>query len=97
MKKVFILQNQQQAFLNKHNEWIDGREPNLLYRTPHKDEAINQMFEVSSKDYTLRVHLLECPLSDRNQPLIDEEHLPPLNTDADTYPNSDQATAEPVA
>ncbi len=79
MKNVFILQNQHQAFLNKHNEWVDGRDANALFRTPHRDEAINQMFEVSSKDYTQRVHLLECELNDRNNPVIADEHLPPLS------------------
>lgn len=78
MKKVFILQNQHKSFLNKHSEWVDGRDANTLFRTPHKDEALNQMFEASSKDYTQRVQLLECPLNERNIPVIAEEHLPPV-------------------
>lgn len=79
MKNVFILQNQHQAFLNKHSEWVDGRDANVLFRTQHKDEAINQMVEVSSRDYTQRVHLLECEVNDRNNPIIADQHLPPLS------------------
>lgn len=76
MKHVFVLQNQLKQFLTKSGEWSDGRDANSLYRTEHKDEAINQQFEVSSKDYTLRISLLKCALNDRRNPVIAEEHLP---------------------
>jgi hypothetical protein len=76
MKQVFVLQNQFKQLLTKSGEWSDGRDANSLYRTEHKDEAINQQFEVSSKDYTLRISLLECALNDRRNPVIPEEHLP---------------------
>ncbi|BFM13973.1 hypothetical protein R50073_01560 [Maricurvus nonylphenolicus] len=76
MKQVFVLQNQLKQFLTKSGEWSDGRDANSLYRSEHKDEAINQQFEVSSKDYTLRISLLKCTLNDRRNPIIPEEHLP---------------------
>ena len=76
MKQVFVLQNQDKQFLTKSGEWCDGRDANTLYRTEHKDEAINQQFEVSSKDYTLRISLLSCALNERRHPVIAEEHLP---------------------
>lgn len=99
MKKVFILQNQNKQLLNKQNEWVDGRDANTLFKTAHKDEAINQTFEVSSKDYTQRVHLLECPLSDRNLPVIPKDLLPdPAPRAAENAANpSDSPAAAAVA
>lgn len=76
MKQVFVLQNQNKQFLNKQGEWCDGREAKTLYNTEFKDEAINQQFEVSSKDYTLRVTLLRCKLDERRIPQIPSDNLP---------------------
>lgn len=76
MKQVFVLQNQNNQFLNKQGEWCDGREAKTLYNTEFKDEAINQQFEVSSKDYTLRVTLLRCKLDERRIPQIPSDSLP---------------------
>ncbi|WP_198144041.1 hypothetical protein [Gilvimarinus agarilyticus] len=77
MTDVYILQNQDKLFLSKQRIWVDGRDPAGLYRSPHKDEAVNEMFEASSKDYTQRVSLVACPLNERRNPVIDPEILPP--------------------
>ena len=75
MKQVFILQNQHKQFLTKQGEWTDGRDGNSLYRTEHKDEAINQQFEASSKDYTLRLSLIQCNLNERGVPIVPVDNL----------------------
>jgi len=77
MSELFILQNQDNLFLGKQKDWLDGRDPAALYKTLYKDEAVNQMFEVSSKDYTQRIKVLTCNASDKGLPLIAEDLLPP--------------------
>lgn len=77
MSELFILQNQDKLFFGKQKDWLDGRDPGSLYKTPHKDEAINQLVEVSSKDYTQRIKVLACAANDKGLPAIDEELLPP--------------------
>ncbi|MFL0798607.1 MAG: hypothetical protein K6L73_14090 [Cellvibrionaceae bacterium] len=77
MSQVFILQNQNKYFLNKHREWVDGHDAGLVFRTPHRDIALNEMIEVNSKDVTQRIRIMECDVNSRNHPLIDEEDLPP--------------------
>ncbi len=77
MSDVFILQNQANQFLGKQKDWLDGRDPGSLFRTPHKDEAINQMVESSARDYTQRIRVLSCPLNEKGLPQIDEALLPP--------------------
>lgn len=83
MNSIFLLQNQHKRLLNKQGEWVDGREANTLFRSSHRDEALNQMIEVNARDYTLRIKILECTLNDRGLPLLKDEDLPPLG-DAST-------------
>ncbi|MBY6211584.1 hypothetical protein [Microbulbifer agarilyticus] len=109
MSHVYVLTNQHQQFLSKGNDWIDGREHTKLFRTEHKDVAINQMFEANTRDVSLRIELLECKLDTKRQPLVPEDALSeaPLVADdeanvdpnPETAPASDQATeaAEPAA
>ena len=78
MTQVFLLQNQHKELLNKRGEWVDGREARSLYNSLHRDEAINQKIEVNSKDYTLRLQILECERSDKGVPLLKDGDLPPL-------------------
>lgn len=76
MSTVFLLQNQHKHLLGKSGDWLDGRNVIGLYRTAHKDEALNQQFEAGSKDYSLRIHILECELNSKKQPVIADEDLP---------------------
>lgn len=76
MSTVFLLQNQHKHILGKSGDWLDGRNVIGLYRTAHKDEAINQQFEAGSKDYSLRIHILECELNSKKQPIIAADDLP---------------------
>lgn len=78
MTMVFLLQDQNKRLLDKRGEWVDGRDAASLFRTAHRDEALNQMVEVNARDYTLRIHLLECPVSERGLPLVQPCDLPPL-------------------
>ncbi len=76
MSELFILQNQDKLFLGRQNNWLDGRDLAALYKTAHKDEAINQMVEASSKDYKQRINMLSCTANEKGLPLIDPELLP---------------------
>lgn len=76
MTEIFILQNQAKLFLGKQNQWLDGRDLLSLYKTEHKDEAVNQLFEASSKDYTQRIKLVCCAVNEKGLPIIDPEIMP---------------------
>ncbi len=76
MSELFILQNQDKLFLGKQNQWVDGRDVNALYKTAHKDEAVNQMFEASSKDYTQRIKVVSCSANEKGLPTLDPDNLP---------------------
>ena len=73
MNKTFILQNQDKHFLGKNKDWVDGYDANGVFKTIYKDEAINQMVEISAKDYQQRVKIIACDLDDKGLPCIDIE------------------------
>ena len=76
MSTVFLLQNQRKQLLGKSGDWLDGRTPATLYRSAHKDEALNQLFEAGSKDHSLRITMMVCELNSKKQPIIDADNLP---------------------
>jgi len=82
MTDVFIIQNQDRLFLGKQGALLDGREPAALYRSAHKDEAINEMVEATARDYTQRLQILTCSLNERGLPVLDADILPPPLPDA---------------
>lgn len=71
MNQTFILQNQDNHFFGKNKEWVDGYDANSVFKTIHKDEAINQMVEISSKDYKQRVKIIACHMDEKSLPIID--------------------------
>lgn len=82
MSTLFILQNQQGYFLkkvgaDKQREWIDGQEPQQLFRTMHKDEAVNMLVETNTQDVELRIQVREYDNNGKNQPIIPADDLPP--------------------
>lgn len=89
MSEFFILQNQAKLFLGKQKDWLDGRDPGSLFKTPHKDEAINQMVEISSKDYTQRIKVISCEVNEKGVPILAEELLPPPLPKIVKSPNRD--------
>ncbi len=68
--KVFVVRNQHEQYLNKQNEWVDGTEKHSLFRSPHKDVAINQLFEATMKDIGMRGEVLSCATDAKGDPLI---------------------------
>lgn len=94
MQNLYIIHNQDGYFLGKSGDWLDGSEPTQLFRTLHKDEAVNQLFEANSKDVELRLSLLECPAKNRLIPDIPSDKMPPpmVRTEAD---NDELSNGEP--
>ena len=77
MTELFILRNQHGYFLGKQKDWLDGRDRNALYKTPHKDEAVNQMVELSAKDFEQRIRVVSCEADERGLPVVSEDDMPP--------------------
>ena len=70
MSEVYVVKNQDGYYASKQKEWLDGREPKLLFRSPHKDEAINMVFELSSKDIYVRAYAEQVEINDKKLPIV---------------------------
>ncbi len=76
MTEVFVIRNQLGHYWGKGKSWVDGSQPRLVQRTPHRDEAVNTLFELSSRDIDLRGEVLAATLSERGEPLIEASQTP---------------------
>ena len=75
MTQHFILRNQQGLYLNRRREWVEPSEAPAFYKTQNRDEAINEMVEVNSKDIAQRIQIVECELNHRGDPVIVQSSL----------------------
>lgn len=76
--QVFIIRNQLGQFWIRAGEWVDGREPQRILKLRHRDEAVNLLVELSTKDIDLRGEVVECDLNGRGDPQVDvSEHATP--------------------
>jgi hypothetical protein len=78
MSEVYVVRNQLGHYWGKGKIWADGTEPKAVMQLKHEDEAINTLFELSSKDIELRGELLKVALTEKGAPVIEpSEHLIP--------------------
>lgn len=70
MKEVFVIRNQHGQFLGKQSQWLDESEPAAAWRSPHRDIALNHLIETNARDIEQRLLLLQCPLNDKDIPLL---------------------------
>lgn len=82
MSEIYIIQNQHQQFLDKHGDWVDGRESQTLYRTTYKDEAINVKVEHAVRNADLRLTVIPAKLDERGKIALPESY--PSSTSIDS-------------
>ncbi|MEM8593582.1 MAG: hypothetical protein AAGF06_02025, partial [Pseudomonadota bacterium] len=72
MPKVFVIQNKDGHYLTKKNDyWLDGSEPNVLFKTPHHDVALNTLIEFNSKHIDVRAEILEVDSTQKGLPVVE--------------------------
>jgi hypothetical protein len=77
MTQVFIIQNHDQMYLSKQGGWVDGSDANQLFRSMHKDEAINVKVEQSVRNPQLRLSVLTCELDAKDHLRLGQTTLAP--------------------
>ncbi len=94
MTEVFVIRNQLGHYWGKSKTWVDGSQPRHVQRTQHRDEAVNTLFELSSKDIELRGEVVAAELSERGEPVIEPSQIPlPM----EPQDSASEEPAEPVA
>ena len=96
MSDCYIVRNQHNHYASKQREWVDGSNPRALFRSQHKDEAVNLVFELSSKDITLRAEAITCELDQNNVPVVEVLNpIPDLPAEPDELPEQTLAASVP--
>ena len=89
MTEVFVIRNQLGHYWGKGKAWVDGSQPKQVLRTTHRDEAVNTLFELSSKDFELRGDVVAAELSERREPIIEASQIPlPMEAEAELVQNT---------
>ena len=60
MSATFVIRNQLGHYWGKAGAWVSGRRPGLISCWEHRDEAVNTLFELGSKDTELRGEVFEA-------------------------------------
>jgi len=89
MTDVFVVRNQLGHYWGKAKTWVDGSSPRAVLRTPYQDEAINTLFELSSRDIELRGEVIATTLSERKEPVIEPSQIPLLTDEAEEIQEED--------
>ena len=70
-RSLFVIRNQLEQYLDKQNGWQSGKDNNALYKTEHRDEALNTLIEINAKDISLRGQILEVPADEKKRPVVE--------------------------
>jgi len=99
MTDVFVIRNQLGHYWGKSKVWVDGSQPRQVQRTRHRDEAVNTLVELSSRDIELRGEILAAQLSERGEPVIEPSQIPlPVEPGPDEDVEAEaEGPSEPVA
>ena len=76
MSELFVIRNQLGHYWGKGKAWVDGSDPKGVMRAKHQDEAVNTLFELSSKDIELRGEVVQVAASERGEPVIEPSQIP---------------------
>ncbi len=95
MTDVFVIRNQLGHYWGKGKQWVDGTDARAVMRARHRDEAVNTLFELSSKDFELRGEVIAVQLSERGEPVIEPSQIPlPMEPEPDRAVEVEQSEAE---
>ena len=68
---VFVIRNQHKHYLGRHGEWLDGSHPPALFRTQHRDAAVNELIDHTIRDIELRGEIIACEADAQGYPIVD--------------------------
>lgn len=72
MASAFVIRNQLGQYLTRKDEWVSGKDASVVFYKTYYDEALNQLFEINTKDIELRGKVFEVELGENKKPVITE-------------------------
>ncbi|MAT52100.1 MAG: hypothetical protein CMK32_13060 [Porticoccaceae bacterium] len=70
---LFIIENDEGAFLDKQLNWVHTADAGTVFCTPHKDIALNQLVELTTRDFALRARVVACDSDSKGRPVVSVE------------------------
>ena len=87
--KIYILQTQDQRTLNRDLEWSSEADRTMVFCTPYRDIALNQLIELNAKAIDMRASIVECEADAKGRPLLTAD----LQASNESPASSDQSDA----
>ena len=85
MSGTFVILNQLGHYWGKSGAWVSGSRASLVACWEYRDEAVNTLFELGSKDTELRGEVFEAEAeSGHPKNLIVSEHTVPVDPEEDS-------------
>lgn len=81
MTSLYVVVNESGHYLGKQQQWLDGSEPQHVFRSEHRDEAVNAAFEAGLRDVTLRAQVSQVEANERKLPILDISDIPLPNSE----------------
>ncbi len=76
MSEIFVVCNQLGQYWGKKKRWVDGTVAKKVMTLKHRDEGLNLLVELSSRDIELRGEVMAVAANDRGVPRVEpSEHL----------------------
>ena len=95
MTEVFVIRNQLGHYWGKSKAWVDGKEARTVLRVKHEDEAVNTLFELSSKDYELRGEIVKAEATEKGEPILEVSDIPvPVDPAEEEASGEEEGNAE---
>ena len=86
MSGTFVIRNQLGHYWGKSGVWVSGSRAGQVSCWPHRDEAINTLFELGSKDTELRGEVFEAETDGANPKNLEISEHPVAKTEDPTEP-----------
>lgn len=100
MATAYVVRNQLGQYLTKKGEWCSGKEANSVFCKLYFDEALNQLFEINTKDIELRGKVVEVEIEDKKPILTDygpDPVQPELAAESEAQPENESYQQTSVA
>ena len=93
MTDVYVIRNQLGHYWGKSKAWVDGSDAKAVQRSKYEDEAVNLLFELSSRDIDLRGEVIAATLAERGEPQVEASEIPVPG--AELEPAAEEAVEDP--
>ncbi len=95
MSKIYVVQSSDGHYYSKHQEWLTGKDANQIYFGKYKDEALNQLIDITLSDVNIRAKVVETILNERGLPVMEVIAQEDFSASGHTSENQNHSETHP--